>query len=369
MQFPFRLAVLSTLCAIPFALQAAEVGIRGAVDIGLTLSHTKDGTTLTETTGNYVGSEVTLFGEEELRPGTSAGFVLTTGFNADDGAFDSEEPRMFNHESQLYLRGDWGQVGMGRMSSFATGLGTQSWFVDFDAFEAAYNDAGLQGTQQSVFSRFSNSIYYASPEVAGFRLGLFYSLTGEWSDTEAEHFQDNERYWNAALRWDRGPASAMLSFEGNERGNADDMDDGLVIKAAASYDAGFAKFVGGYAHAQHQIGYAYATWVANWDNYFLNDDVTKKEGITSDAAWLGVHVPLADHAELNLQYQYLDGENKDTREDFKRHVLAAGVYKYFSARTMLYTVLSHSEGRGALSESADPDSNATTLHVGISHFF
>lgn len=59
--------------------QAAEVGLRGAVDVGLTLSRTTDGTTLSLTNGNYVGSEFTFFGEENLANNNVVGFNLTSG--------------------------------------------------------------------------------------------------------------------------------------------------------------------------------------------------------------------------------------------------------------------------------------------------
>lgn len=353
--------------ALMGSAQATEVGLRGAIDLGLTVSHTTNGTTLSETANNYVGSEVTLFGEENLANNNVVGFNLTAGFNPDDGRFDSEEARMFNHESQVYLKGDWGQFGMGRMSSFATGLGTQSWLVQFDAFEAAFADAGLHASQQSIFARYSNSLYYASPEMGGVRVGLFYSMTGDESDVEAAHVQDNERYWNVATRWDNDRFGVLLSLEGTERSNLDSMKDGLVFKLAAKANLGPVTMMGGYSHAEHQEDYAFGTWAAN-AIYRMDDGIEKTSGIRSDAAYVGMQIPFG-HSQFNAQYQYLDGRNTDTQTDFKRHVVAAGVYHYLSQRTMLYGVVSWSKGTGALSKTIDPDSNASNLHIGMTHFF
>ena len=371
------LAAALLLCFGTLTAQAAEVGIRGAVDLGLTYTDNDDGSTFAQTSNNYVGSEITIFGEEELANKNKIGFVLTNGFNVDDGNFDSE-PRMFNHESQIYVAGSWGQFGMGRMSSFATGLGTQSWYVAYDAFEAGYADAGLQATQQTIWSRYSNSFYYTSPRFNNFQLGLFYSLTGEEADAEEAHFQDNERYWNVALRWDTETAGALLSFEGTERSNLNPnrypveaempqsgTKDGYIVKAAARYDFGFMRVLGGYTHAEHQDNYAFATWIAN-DEYRYSGLVNK--GIKSDAVHLGIQIPI-NYDQINIQYQYMDGTNEDLNKDFERHVIAVGYNKWFSPRTMLYTVASYSDGSGALNEKADVLSNSTAVHVGLSHFF
>lgn len=381
------LAASLIMAAAVMTAQAGEVGVRGALDLGFSYTHNDDGSSFAMTSNNYVGSEITLFGEEELNGSNKAGFVLTNGFNVDDGNFDSD-PRMFNHESQVYVKGDWGQIGMGRMSSFATGLGTQSWYVAYDAFEAGYADAGLQATQQTIWSRFSNSVYYTSPRFANMQLGLFYSFTGEEVDAEEQHFQDNDRYWNVALRWDTEKAGALLSFEGTERSNlnpvryGDDIEaphsaekDGFVMKIAARYDLGWMRVMGGYTHAEHQNDYAFGTWIANEVNrfnYIEDGEVVSasplRKGIKSDAAHIGIQIPIG-YDQINLQYQYLDGTNEDTDEDFKRHVIAAGYYKWFSPRTMLYTVASYADGDGALGESADPLSNSTNVQFGISHFF
>ena len=370
MHLSHRTTLVAALVAGLFTVSAAEAAdfsMRGAFDVGLTYSHTKAGDTLRMDPGQYVGSEITLMGEENLGAAT-VGFNLTLGYNTDDGTMDNTGDRLWNHESQVYLKGDWGQLGAGRISSFATGLGTQSWYVKYDAFEAGYVDAALQSTQHSTWSRFSNSVYYTTPSFAGLRAGVFYSLTGASEDKEKTHFQDNERYWNVALNWGRADEklSFFLSAEGVERANGSTLKDGWIVKGAARWDLDFMKLMGGFSHSEHQDEYAFASWAAN-AIYQASGNLSG--GIRGDAAYVGAQFPVAESVQLNFQYQYLDGHNTDTDEDFKRHVVAAGLYKYFSQRTMLYTIASWAKGSGALDEDIDPDSSATTFQIGVTHFF
>lgn len=135
---------------LAFSAQAADFQIRGVIDLGLTVTHAKHGdTTLSMTPDNYIGSGFDFLGEEKLSGTTKVGFALRNRFNPDTGAFQTQD-KLFDYESQLYVEGPYGLIGAGRMSPFSASVGTQGWMCPFDVFEAGYQDAGLQSTQQTT---------------------------------------------------------------------------------------------------------------------------------------------------------------------------------------------------------------------------
>jgi len=363
-----KISVLAATAALAFGAAAAHaegVSIKGAVDLGLTLTHAHHGKTkFSMTPDNYVGSEFGLFGEELLDGGNRVGFALRSRFNPDTGAFQTAGG-LFDYESQIYLKGDWGQLGAGRMSPFTASTGSQGWMMDFDAFEAGYQDAGLQATQQTTWAAYDNALYYVTPSVSGLKAGVFYSLQGDTRNDGSEKRQSaNNRYWNVALRYDGEKLSALLAAEGEIRASGTTLKDGQVYRAAVRCDFGPFKLLGGYSRAEHQNKYAYAAFEENF-----YDTTGLSEGLSSDQAWLGVRIP-AGQIEYVAQYQFLRGRNKDKDERFKRHVLAAGGYYYLSRRTILYANVSKSIGSGALSVSQGArDTNYIAMQAGVTHFF
>ena len=352
---------------LAFSAQAADFQIRGVIDLGLTVTHAKHGdTTLSMTPDNYIGSGFDFLGEEKLSGTTKVGFALLNRFNPDTGAFQTQD-KLFDYESQLYVEGPYGLIGAGRMSPFSASVGTQGWMCPFDVFEAGYQDAGLQSTQQTTWAAYDNSLYYVTPTFKGFKAGLFYSFSGDAKENARQ--SKNNRFWNAAIRYSDEKLSAMVSAEGDIRSTDSDLKDGRVFRAAASYDFGRFKVMGGYNRAEHQYQYAYATFNENLYSMTTASGEALKKGISSDQAWIGIRVPINQY-EVVAQYQYLDGKVKDDGTKFKRHVLALGGYYYMSKRTLMYADVSQSIGRGALSWDNDgSDTNYTAFQVGMTHFF
>lgn len=124
-----------------------EVTVYGVVDTGLQYTHVFNQSTNTVemNTGNYAGSRWGLKGSEKIGAST-VGFILESGFNSDDGT-EGQDGRLFGRESQIYVSGDYGTVGLGRVGAFTSGVSSLSRFWDFDPFETGYTDAGTQGTQ------------------------------------------------------------------------------------------------------------------------------------------------------------------------------------------------------------------------------
>lgn len=154
------LTAVAVLGALSGAAMATEVTLYGVVDTGFTYQHTEGGDdSFAMTSGSYAGPRFGFKGTEDLGDNLTLGFVLEAGFNSDTGA-QGEDGKIFNRESQIYLSGDWGTLGFGRVGGFSSGMSSLSWYWDFEPFETGYVDAGIQASQVNVWNVHSNTIYY-----------------------------------------------------------------------------------------------------------------------------------------------------------------------------------------------------------------
>ncbi len=196
------LTAVAVLGALSGAAMATEVTLYGVVDTGFTYQHTEGGDdSFAMTSGNYAGPRFGFKGTEDLGDNLTLGFVLEAGFNSDTGA-QGEDGKIFNRESQIYLSGDWGTLGFGRVGGFSSGMSSLSWYWDFEPFETGYVDAGIQASQVNVWNVHSNTIYYVSPTFAGAKLGVQYSLTNE-ADDEDVRWVNNSKWLNVAAATSR----------------------------------------------------------------------------------------------------------------------------------------------------------------------
>lgn len=137
------LTTAAVLSALSCVASATEVTLYGVIDTGFTYQHTEGGDdSFAMTSGNYAGPRFGFKGTEDLGDNLTLGFVLEAGFNSDTGA-QGEDGKIFNRESQIYLSGDWGTLGFGRVGGFSSGMSSLSWYWDFEPFETGYVDAGI----------------------------------------------------------------------------------------------------------------------------------------------------------------------------------------------------------------------------------
>lgn len=376
MQFGKTAAALAALLAAGTCATAADVKVYGAIDTGLTYKHVAEsgGDSLEMTSGNYAGPRFGLKGSEDLGDGLSVGFILENGFSSDSGAL-GKNGSIFNRESQIYLKTRFGTFGAGRVGAFSSGSSSLSWYWDMEPFETGYIDAGIQASQVNVWRLNSNTLYYVSPVVAGFKAGLQYSFTGE-ADKEAAEFSDNSNFLNAALRWDGANARALLGFEAERFGaaaaNEVRRDDAFNVKLAGAWQP-----AGGPATI-----YAGASWFKNYGKF--SDSTWDDDGaIEFNAAESGKRLEGASlflgakyvigRADLLAMVQYLDGENKapvaGQDPDFKRVIGSVGCHYHLSGRTMLYAIGSYADGSGTFDDLGTPMTNRAMAHLGMTHFF
>ena len=221
--FKKSLVAAAALATFSAGAMAANVEIYGVLDIGFSYTHTshQEKSDKFEMSNNlYAGSRFGFRGTEVLGDDLKVGFILENGIVPDTGAMAADDT-IFNRESQLYLKGSWGQLGFGRVGAFTSGSSSLSWYWDLEPFETGYIDAGVQASQVNVWRLNSNTVYYISPVFAGFKFGAQYSFTGEDPQTqEAERFSDNNTFANVALRWDGANARAIFGVEWEKFGAA-----------------------------------------------------------------------------------------------------------------------------------------------------
>lgn len=132
--------------------------------------------------GVTAGSRFGLKGTEDLGNGLKIGFVLENGFSSDTGSF-TQDNRLFGREAQLNLSGAFGTVAFGRMGSLASGNGTFGLLGSMSPFGTSWGQyAANASTVMSGFDRYDNTVTYATPAFAGFKVYAQYSFDTDTKD-------------------------------------------------------------------------------------------------------------------------------------------------------------------------------------------
>lgn len=136
----------------------------------------------------YMGSngwnssnKIDIAGKEELGAGLEAHFLLENGFNLATGAFDNTTNTLFQRQSFVGLKGNWGALDMGRQYTIS-----HDFISDYDPFHFNYTSL-IPLTQASSGTRFSNDVKYTG-EFGAFKFELensFGEVAGSTNDGSA----------------------------------------------------------------------------------------------------------------------------------------------------------------------------------------
>jgi predicted porin len=168
------LLALTLLGAFAGVAQAqTAVQIYGTVDAGFTKR-----TDQTLAIGKRANNTLGFKGTEELGSGLKALFQLEIRYEPDTGMLESNTRPLFQGQSRVGLQGDFGMVRLGRgLTAFQEtstafepwhGLPTPAGFQT-DLQVAGYTSDPLGFVGNST-NRFSNAVFYNSPEFAGFQV-------------------------------------------------------------------------------------------------------------------------------------------------------------------------------------------------------
>lgn len=177
--------LLAAACGQAFAqsspaVPTSTVDIYGVVDATVEIQKLSAGSAGPAVTrrqlvsGTFSASRLGLRGSEDLGGGLRAYFGLEHGFNVDDGQVTG--PAFWGRKSIVGLGGRWGELSLGR--DYTPGFWAQ-FFTDVNGFAMYGNSGTMSAFAATGMLRASNGVFYASPEVNGFRGRLAYTFGDE----------------------------------------------------------------------------------------------------------------------------------------------------------------------------------------------
>ena len=359
------LAAVAVLGAFAGSAFAADVTIYGRIDTGLAYTNTekvnnegvktKDASALSMVSGGSTTSRLGIKGSEQISENLTVGFVLEKGLTIDDGT--SSNDVMFDRESTIWAKTNFGTVYAGRISSLMSDGGSMAMWGTHVAFGSGTGGSfGAGYTLLATQSRASNRISYVSPEFAGFKVAAEYSMGGgtygeydkEVSTEENTREYDREaalgvEYKNGAFGGSLVVAtifeddfysedSGVLTHKGHDK----DPEDQWTVSLAADYDFGVAKVyvAGQYFKDANTVGSFNTT---NFVSAFKDRDELEGYGFV-----VGADVPLAG-GTLTVGGAYTDGEDKAKNASLEFSGWNVGAqYKYqLSKRTRVYATVGY----------------------------
>lgn len=189
MKNPIALAITAWLAAVSGSAQAqtppqaqpqSSIVIYGVADASVEYQKASAGSsgpatsTKNVVSGTFGASRLGFRGSEDLGGGLKAFFQLEHGFNIDDGNVTGAA--FWGRKSIVGLSGSWGELSLGR--DYTPGFWVQ-FYTDVNAFAMYGNSGTMSAFALTGMLRANNGIYYASPEINGFRGRLIYSLGDE----------------------------------------------------------------------------------------------------------------------------------------------------------------------------------------------
>lgn len=344
-----RLTLLAAALLAAGAASAAQVSISGAIDNSIQVMKAKGSPTkVTQEPDQFYSTGVHFDASEDLGNGYGIESKLWIVASADSGEIASPDGALFNH-TLLAVKTPYGKFGAGRFGAFGSGFGPIGEWWKADPFCNGLGDAGPQATQTGIYGELlRNSLFYMSPEMKGFKVGLLYSLTEE-SNTEGAAFRDDTKLWEVFGSYHAGPALLMADVQGNHYGHASayrQLGDRFRAKFAGAYELGDVTLYGGYAYGRNEIRFNTTAWGNRPDFKFdpLNAQKDGANGRTLDmhSVYLGVKKTMGA-LDLMAMGQAQWGENKGQNAEssadpkFTRYVGSLGAFYNFSPCTMLYT--------------------------------
>jgi predicted porin len=220
-------ALLGAFAGVAHAQTAVQ--IYGTVDAGL-IKQTDKTLAIGKRANNTLGFK----GTEELGNGLKALFQLEIRYEPDTGTIESVTRPLFQGQSRVGLQGDFGIVRLGRaLTSFQESATAFEPFhgipspVGFqtDLTVAGYTSDPLSITGNST-NRFSNALFYNSPEFSGFQInttigtkegnqGAFIGRGTAAAPQYPANFEASVNPFSVSTTYKNGPVAAMLAYERN----------------------------------------------------------------------------------------------------------------------------------------------------------
>lgn len=389
--FKKSLAAVALLGAFAGSAFAADVTLYGVVDEGFLYTHKDTDVAGSDAvdklelkSGIQAGSRWGLKGTEDLGNGLKVGFILESGFNADDGT-QGVSGTMFNREASLNVMGPFGQLSLGKIGAITQGTSSWGKVGAVSAFGTSYGAANVANAT-NVFAAtvgvMDNTIAYQTPKFAGFTVYAQYSMgsskaatkndAGAWTgNTQVENESSTDRYYALGATYANGPVNLYFAVDSVNYASYFDknvnpvpnVDDSLTVAFGGSYDFSVVKV---FAGAQYFDEVDAGTIGGLKSGVGLSTNTGKLEGYALQAS---VSAPLAGGTGY-FGVGYLDASEADSVAaadgvDVKYYVASVG-YKYdLSKRTNVYSVLSYAKGDRDWAAAGEEDTKPSTVGFGI----
>jgi predicted porin len=282
-------ALALALVAAPTVFAQSTVTLYGVIDEGINYTNNTGGHNNFEMESGYAyGSRWGLKGAEDLGGGLKSIFTLENGFDLNTGRAN-QGGRMFGRQALVGISSNYGTVTMGRqydsmVDYMAPTTANGSWAGYL--FAHPYDN---DNTDNSF--RVSNSVKYASPNLAGFTFGGVYGFSNA-----AGQFANN-RLMSVGASYVGGPFTIGVAYMDID--NVGGTSTGAVATNDSSFFAGHQREVGAginYKFGQATVGFAY--------DHVRLDNPTGNGYLTPGTFPTGVTVGSLtfDNFELNAQY-------------------------------------------------------------------
>ncbi len=347
------LIAAAVMAASGVAFAASNVTLYGVVDASVVVGKVKhQDTTVQLKSGFRNGSRWGIKGVEDLGNGYAVGFILEQGYNVDDGTtangWSKDNSGAFNRESKLYVQGNFGQIGFGRLGSLAGGAQSNNLLTGW-ALGTSY-DGGSWTALAKGNGRLNNAIAYVSPDFAGFKFSAMYSNGTKKDDAK---WSDNVHYYGIGGQYTLGGFKNSLIFEAVDNKGQTNSNTAYLINLGLGYNFGA---------ITPMFAYQY-----NW----------QKDGVKDNVFGLSALAPLGG-GTAKIGARYLFGKNEGTlaanQSDRRRAWTINGAYEYpLSKRTTTYAYAGYNHGSKGL--KADITANQTIklngyqVGVGMTHNF
>ena len=291
-------------------------------------------------------------GVEDLGNGYAVGFILEQGYNVDDGTtangWSGDNSGAFNRESKLYVQGNFGQIGFGRLGSLAGGAQSNNLLTGW-ALGTSY-DGGSWTALAKGNGRLNNAIAYVSPDFAGFKFSAMYSNGTKKDDAK---WSDNVHYYGIGGQYTLGGFKNSLIFEAVDNKGQTNSNTAYLINLGLGYNFGA---------ITPMFAYQY-----NW----------QKDGVKDNVFGLSALAPLGG-GTAKIGARYLFGKNEGTlaagQSDRRRAWTINGAYEYpLSKRTTTYAYAGYNHGSKGLKADITANQNIKLngyqVGVGMTHNF
>jgi predicted porin len=219
------------LLLMPFAVKA-ELSLYGSIDLSFyynavsrsanALGGAVNASQAGITSGVLSGSRWGIKGSDTIGDGWSSGFVLESGINAQEGTLGQGGLGFGRQATVSIMNQELGTLDIGRKGTFS-----YLYMVPIDPFSLSGSQAGAGSSFGSANGlRLNNLITYETPTIQGFQAGVGYSFsTGlsaiyadgptlqEQAATNRFSTRGNMRGFTAALRYNKGPLSLLLTYD------------------------------------------------------------------------------------------------------------------------------------------------------------